>query len=431
MIATKTPILLKRRLLSLVRYSTLPVGEKWTLNELATEFAEKLRSSTLQSIPNSNIKLLSLSTVRWFRRFETLSVGNQEYFHLVMRPHAIDLWESILEEEKWNKFAVIGSPGIGKSIGLYYLLKRLLERNSTVVLEKRKSGLSFAFLPVQGNEGVLRYNVYKSSYESYYSELLEDPNTWYLIDPPKAESWSGPPVVEAKTVLAASPDPNHLGEWKKSEDFTQLYMKPWDLDELKAGGQYLCDNQKILMDLEKRYYYVGGIPRHLFNDQHYETALKQQNAVDYKAIESAFLRDDYTEIQDKSKPTSALFSFKPIESKEEWKRNGLSSEFIKYSRYTLEFVSQHAAEIVASQHLKKLMSAIECRNVEDGIAMGSKYEKCAILLLQKGGTFRSFKLETPENKAIKPVQTNPSHVKFEKLRRRRKRRRRSFMTAFL
>lgn len=92
------------------------------------------------------------------------------------------------------------------------------------------------------------------------------------------------------------------------------------------------------------------------------------------------MQDYYVEIPDKTKPTSALFAFKPIESKEEWKRNGLSSEFKKYSRYTLDFVSQHAAEIVASQHLKKLMTAVEFRNAQDGVSIGNKYEKCAIFV---------------------------------------------------
>jgi hypothetical protein len=382
--------------------SILPADENWRFSSLATKFAEDLRKSSPQLIPIENsvnkLQVFSIENKDWFRCFDGIYTESDK-IDLVMRPHSLDIWNFILQEQVDRKFAVIGSPGIGKSFGLYYLLKRLMERKATIVLDKKKAGASFAFIPVENHNG-FQYEAYESSAfmpDGNSRILWNDPDMWYLIDPAKAETWSGPRDVSAKTVLASSPDPRHLGEWKKNEKFSPVYMKAGDLNELKAAGTFLCRDQGILNQLEQRYFNVGGIPRQLFDNQQYHRALKQQNAVNLSLVESAFLNDICEETQEKeSKSISAFFTLTPIESENDWIARGFLSPFKKYSDYNAKFVSKRAAELIGAKFLEIFMNRLELRNAADGSSIGRKYEECAIALAQRGGTFRAVQLEKNE-----------------------------------
>jgi hypothetical protein len=394
--------------------------EGWCENEVATRFAQELRTSEFENIPETKMQILSFRSCDWFKKYD--SIQTDESFHLVMRAHALDVWNHILSMENTDpskcNFAVIGSPGIGKSFGLYYLLKRLLERNEIVVLDKKKSVATFAFFPIEETDGSVRYKVYRTHalYSRPAAMLHDFQNIWYLIDPPKAENWTGPYDVAAKTVLAASPDIRHLGEWRKNQSLTRLYMKSWNLDELHACGKFLCKNEDILRKLDERFYNVGGIIRHLFDQEQFLIALKQQKAVDLKTIESAVLLDLFEEVQHKEKLSSALFTFAPIETNEDWEKHHLDPPFKKFTQYTVDFVSNHAADMAGKKILGRLMHSVEFRNAEDGSSIGHKYEKCAIIQIEKGGSFRAMKLV--EDCSAKMVEMNSDIAHTRKFTRK-------------
>lgn len=146
------------------------------------------------------------------------------------------------------KFVVTGSPGIGKSYFLLYIMWRLVQNSpaedppTIVVQYKGKLALCF-----QGSK------VFKGSIESFETQL-ENPNTWLLVDGME------PVFRNAKTIVFTSPNLNVYSAFLKEVLSTELFMPVWSFDELQAcrcvsphcfklANWYLCSGTNCTREL--------------------------------------------------------------------------------------------------------------------------------------------------------------------------------------
>ena len=179
---------------------------------------------------------------------------------LFLRKQQREVWQAAFNAPR--DVVVTGSPGIGKSFSMPFLFRELMKANKTFIFEARRWNMVYLFKP--------RANTYevgsmtRKDWEPAACEELKDPANYYVIDPGEAEN-GGICFVNAKTVVAPSPDPQHLGEWKKNINLQYLYMAACSLQEarciVKCLRPELNENQ-----VDERYRRFGGIVRHLIGD---------------------------------------------------------------------------------------------------------------------------------------------------------------------
>jgi hypothetical protein len=171
--------------------------------------------------------------------------------HLYVRQCYVDLFE-IIENNvalKLQRFALTGTPGVGKSAFLFYVLWRLasIQENETVILHRACDGNRvFVFT---------KTNCYNTFGLERVIHMLDDPTTWYLTDtlaPP-------PGQYLATTILVASPDRRHYSEFLKHTLGVHLHFLPvWTLDELLTLGKKYSLSEDVV---QERFQKIGGIPR--------------------------------------------------------------------------------------------------------------------------------------------------------------------------
>ena len=150
-----------------------------------------------------------------------------------------------------HRFAITGTPGIGKSMFLFYLMWLLskMESVNAVILRRSKDG---------GEIFVFKKDCCFSTFQ--YSDVvkcLHDKSTWYLTDalsPPPAE-------VSAVTIVVASPSKHLYNAFLKYAPAIRLnYLPIWTLEEL-----YQCATDLFpgtgKCSIQERYDLIGGVPR--------------------------------------------------------------------------------------------------------------------------------------------------------------------------
>jgi hypothetical protein len=174
---------------------------------------------------------------------------------LYVRQSYADLFEivvrnRVLPEMRCNRMAITGSPGIGKSIFLFYVMWRLskFEKPPTVILRRQNDGSRiYVFQKDECWTTMKPYDI---------SSLLQDATVWYLTD-----SLLEPPgeIIKATTILVSSPARRH---YRKFIDYSCTaplhYLPVWTVDELvTASKEFGMTHDEV----EERYYLIGGVPR--------------------------------------------------------------------------------------------------------------------------------------------------------------------------
>eukprot|EP01125_Pyxidicula_operculata_P007873 TRINITY_DN265_c0_g1_i5.p1 TRINITY_DN265_c0_g1~~TRINITY_DN265_c0_g1_i5.p1 ORF type:complete len:403 (+),score=8.78 TRINITY_DN265_c0_g1_i5:44-1210(+) len=159
--------------------------------------------------------------------------------------------QAIIESsiEKHVRYLIIGTPGIGKSCFLIYLLNQFLKANRTVVLQ-RSAEKDQIYLFSGGR-------VTKSPRISTFQSELDKEDTWYLVD-----TIDNPGLMQAKTVFVSSPLNRHYNLFRKEVYVKTLYMPEWSETEMETlykeiGGM---DREEFNNKLTK----LGGVPRLVF-----------------------------------------------------------------------------------------------------------------------------------------------------------------------
>ncbi|KAH8109911.1 hypothetical protein DFH11DRAFT_840580 [Phellopilus nigrolimitatus] len=147
--------------------------------------------------------------------------------------------------------AVLGHPGIGKSLFLHFILcLRMLAGQPTIFQNQAKN------FYILNDEGVFRVDCPGQTDPYVFHQFLPR-STWYLID----SSIHLEGVSEAALrlpffiVQAASPRKHHLQWLKKYPKASKYIMKPWTLSELIAG-RMLQKNSEMLTERQLENFFV-------------------------------------------------------------------------------------------------------------------------------------------------------------------------------
>ena len=277
-------------------------------------------------------------------------------------------------EDRTSRVAITGTPGIGKSMFLFYIMWRLtkMEATKTVILRRH---MDEKVIYVFQNEGC-----WATQDDSKILGFLNDGTTWYLTDtlePP-------PGQVEAITILVASPARRHYEAFSRYLNTAPLHYFPvWSLEELKLVAPFYS---RELKDIEKRYYKIGGVPRYLL-EKNYDLEPTIRGAVGRLAIEKL--------------PLIASGSV----SKED-QVSHLIVQFVvntsSYLDFTLRMASQYATQMAMVLFIQyeeeKVKQFIRWGSPLPALAtlQGEFFEAYAHQKLCKGGKFIGRSLETKD-----------------------------------
>ncbi|KAI7955186.1 hypothetical protein MJO28_005586 [Puccinia striiformis f. sp. tritici] len=194
---------------------------------------------------------------------------------LLVRPIYEELCEHFERHRDKSRWAVTGSPGIGKTFFSAYYLWIAARAKKTVLWQPFSSSPSDPDTYLMTSGGV----------ESLIDGSLEcrkaraNPKTVYIVDgraPRECEGW---------TLLVTSPQEVHYKHMIQAPASALLYMAPWSYGELQRCKAILCpDEEKLPTTLMNNLFdWYGGVPRYVIQKASEEyangTALGDKKAV--------------------------------------------------------------------------------------------------------------------------------------------------------
>jgi hypothetical protein len=269
-----------------------------------------------------------------------------------------------------NKTLITGTPGIGKSMFLLYLLWKL-------VTDSQKKRVLFVYNPdiiyYDGNEGIFSLkNVPPKNDLSFWNEEL-----WCLLDAKEQgpNSLSNFRYGDCVFVLSMSPRREMTNDFKKPPVPTYFYMPLWNEIELQAIAHLFPHATKWY----DRFVILGGIPRNVLED-----TMKDPEYILEAACSMCSLDDCIKEVgldstvTDTSKVVHSLVHI---------------ASTPPFTESSVCFASDTAFNIIIrnkGNEAKHLMRYLldSCEKIPRIASLcGVIFENYAIELLEKGGTF--------------------------------------------
>jgi hypothetical protein len=292
---------------------------------------------------------------------------------------------SILEGNGSHKAIITGTPGIGKSLFLFYLLWKLVKRGKRVLFIYHPFNIYY-----DEEGGVFRFASSRlplDNDDSFWNETL-----WCLFDAKgknEANLYEFPTSL-CKFILSTSPRREMVNDFKKPPVPDCFYMPIWTEAELEAIALLFPNSSD---EWHNRFTILGGIPRHVLEvTRHTPTEI-------LKAACSVCTLDDCIqavgidfELTPKSKTVHSLIH---VDSDHPYKKS-----YVRYASPTALNMIVHQWGAQVRGKMRALLSACN-RNPLTAALCGYVFEQYAIELLEKGGTFPSRQL-FHGNKKIKP-----------------------------
>ncbi|CEG46305.1 P-loop containing nucleoside triphosphate hydrolase [Plasmopara halstedii] len=124
------------------------------------------------------------------------------------------------------KYAIVtGTPGIGKSVFVYYVMWRLIKQQKRVLFLTAEPPIYF-----DGNTVWEATQLPYSGNRQFWS-----PDLWCLVDSVDPTSIHGFPILNCSVLLASTPRRDSFGEFKKlPPTAVVLYMPLWTEEEFSA-----------------------------------------------------------------------------------------------------------------------------------------------------------------------------------------------------
>ena len=188
------------------------------------------------------------------------------------------LIEEHRRSEKGKAVICIGSPGIGKSFSLLFLLHMYLRAGMTVVFESVELKCMWVFSGEHKEVRRLKEPRFGANDLEKLIPELYDPSTIYLFDPARTASATAAQVlpVPAFRVVAASPNPAHYSQTVKGPGVEMICVTALTAEVAVVQGGALGVEESVVLH---RYEKVGGVARHLFDTRRFEAAVSRQNEV--------------------------------------------------------------------------------------------------------------------------------------------------------
>lgn len=153
------------------------------------------------------------------------------------------------------KYAVItGTPGIGKSVFIYYMMWKLIKDRKRVLLLTEEPAIYF--------DGSTIWNcdqLPKPGNRQFWSVDL-----WCLVDSVDPTTIPGFPILNCSTLLVSTPRRDCIGEFKKLVPTPDVFYMPlWTKEELTTIAPLYPSAAAVW---QHRLDFLGGVPRLVMQD---------------------------------------------------------------------------------------------------------------------------------------------------------------------
>jgi hypothetical protein len=292
---------------------------------------------------------------------------------------------SILEGNGSHKAIITGTPGIGKSLFLIYLLWQLVKKRTRVL---------FIYYPFNiyydGNGGVFEFE--SSSLPSAIDYSFWNESLWCLFDAKfkKEDDLARLRVGLSTIILSTSPRREMVNDFKKPPVPDCFYMPIWTEAELEAIALLFPNSSD---EWHNRFTILGGIPRHVLEvTRHTPTEILKAACVVCTLDDCMQAVGIDLELTPKSKTVHSLIH---VDSDHPYTKS-----IVRYASPTALNMIVHQWGVQARGKMRALISACNGNPLTAALC-GYVFEQYAIELLEKGGTFSSRQL-FHGNKKIKP-----------------------------
>jgi Crinkler effector protein N-terminal domain len=264
-----------------------------------------------------------------------------------------------------KKAIITGTPGIGKSLFLIYLLFKFVKERKRVLIIYHPSNI---YYDENGNVFEFNHGDFPPTYDySFWNDSL-----WCLFASKfKDKTQLGAlPIGRCMFILSTSPRREMLNDFRKPPDPQVYYMPTWTKGELKMISPFFPNANKW----RNRFKLLGGIPRHVFE-------CTQQNPTEMlKAACMECSLDDCVQIVGlNSTITENLLIH--------------ISSTPPYTNFSVNYASQTALDIIVQnkgvEAKRNMLSLLQSCNGNPLTSVLCRYifKQYAIELLEQGGTF--------------------------------------------
>jgi hypothetical protein len=340
----------------------------------------------------------------------------KELYELMFNPNLKDEESLSFNSKTFNRykrFIISGTPGIGKSQFAFYIIYLLLKDGKTIIWNHHKK---------KDKVYIFNNDFIKIGGQSLLSNVdLVNPNIIYLVDSIR------PNIGNVKTILFTSPDKS-IYKYFKKENGLLLYMPIWTWDEIFYTHSNISRYNEIpIQKIFDLFLKCGGVPRSLFIE--IEGAIKNLD----DAIRSSDIKSMIYSVgtSQQSKDTSNLVvhhtvvenTTRKIEYDKYTGKTDLKPAIAeKYINPILRFASDYVAEeiltnikIMANDDAKYfLIASIGSDKGMLGSIRGHMFEAFAHRQLSRGGDFK-IKSLIDENNFIQTESIFPIKRKNAKI----------------
>jgi len=287
-------------------------------------------------------------------------------------------YDRLTEFESDDKgLVIVGNPGIGKSFGLLYVLRKLLLAKKKVCSVNSRTDFCKAdmFCPMEDGS----YEVYTCTFDPHFrSSVARD---FTLIDPSEEGERDDLRPHTGQTIKAASlNEKKHFHNYDKL-DFYKLFARMWELKELKVAAPYFLKNfskeskGNTEETLKDRFNVVGGAPRYLFDDGKYEERLKMTESEVIKLTYEKLISVLFTPTQQGKEDVSGhLFKISPFVDEEMG---------VDYKTFAISVLSPYVKKYMFSTHRNLFLKITEFRRSDDdNTNVGKLFEDLALDVLR-------------------------------------------------
>ncbi|KAG2787307.1 hypothetical protein Pcac1_g3458 [Phytophthora cactorum] len=278
-----------------------------------------------------------------------------------------------------RKYAVItGTPGIGKSVFVYYVMWRLIKDRKRVLLFEGEGNFYF--------DGTTMFTCKALPDKSNLQ--FWSPDLWCLVDSLDPTSIPGLPYRRCSVLLASTPRRDCIGEFKKLAPTPDVFYMPlWAKEELATIAPMYPHAAAVW---ENRFECLGGVPRLVLQDIETDPQAWLVSACNSCSLDDCImLVSIYSEINSKTKIAQILIHIHSQEPYREYKvvyASDLAMQLIVRTKWRLDRAK-----------LQSLLGSSDGNPLAQSLC-GYIFELYSVDLLEQGGTFVYRKLLSEKSK---------------------------------
>ncbi|KAG2966606.1 hypothetical protein PC120_g27073 [Phytophthora cactorum] len=195
-----------------------------------------------------------------------------------------------------RKYAVItGTPGIGKSVFVYYVMWRLIKDKMRVLFITRQPPIYF--------DGSTIHECKQLPYSG--NQQFWSPDLWCLVDSVDPTNVAGMPIECCSVLLASTPRRDCIGEFKKLVPTPDVFYMPlWTTEELATIASMY---PHAAVAWQNRFECLGGVPRLVLQDIETDPQAWLMSACNSCSLDDCImLVSIYSEVNSKTKIAQIL-----------------------------------------------------------------------------------------------------------------------------